>query len=63
MTMTSAAAEQGPLITYTVFKSVNAREKTEYADLPWIELVRTIANPAAYMAKANCPLLSLRIRR
>jgi hypothetical protein len=59
MTMTSAAAEQGPLITYTVFKSVNAREKTEYADLPWIELVRTIANPAAHIAKTSCPLLSL----
>jgi hypothetical protein len=49
----------GPLITYTVFPDVWPKEKTEYADMPWIELVRTLANPPHYMSKSACPLLSL----
>jgi hypothetical protein len=49
----------GPLITYTVFPDVWPKEKTEHADTPWIELVRTLANPPHYMSKAACPLLSL----
>lgn len=52
-------SEQGPLITYTVFPDVWPKQKTEYADAPWIELVRTLANPPHYMSKAACPLLSL----
>lgn len=49
----------GPLITYTVFPDVWPKEKTEYADMPWIALVRTLANPPHYMSKSACPLLSL----
>lgn len=49
----------GPLITYTVFQNVQGREKTEHADSTWTDLVRIIAQPATYMAKSACPLLSL----
>lgn len=49
----------GPLITYTVFQDVWPREKTEFADSPWVELVRKLANPPVHMTKAACPLLSL----
>jgi hypothetical protein len=51
--------DPGPLITYTVFPDVWPKAKTEHADAPWVELVRTLANPPAYMSKAACPLLSL----
>ena len=53
------AGDPGPLITYTVFPDVWPKAKTEHADAPWVELVRTLANPPAYMSKAACPLLSL----
>lgn len=53
------ANNSGPLITYTVFQNVQAREKTEHADAEWTDLVRIIAQPATYMAKSACPLLSL----
>lgn len=51
--------ERGPLITYTVFKNVQAREKEEHPDTPWVDLVRALANAPVYMSKAACPLLSL----
>lgn len=57
-TMTSID-DKGPLITYTVFQNVQAREKTEYADAAWTDLVQVIAEAPTYMAKTNCPLLSL----
>ena len=53
------AGDSGPVITYTVWPDVWPKAKTEHADAPWVELVRTLANPAAYMSKAACPLLSL----
>jgi hypothetical protein len=53
------AGDSGPLITYTVWPDVWPKAKTEHADAPWVELVRTLANPPAYMSKAACPLLSL----
>jgi hypothetical protein len=51
--------DSGPLITYTVFQNVQAREKTEYADAAWTDLVKAIAEAPTYIAKASCPLLSL----
>jgi hypothetical protein len=51
--------DSGPLITYTVFPNVQAREKNEYADAAWADVVRMIANPVAHMSKQSCPLLSL----
>jgi len=57
-TMTSID-DSGPLITYTVFQNVQAREKTEYADAAWTDLVKAIAEAPTYIAKASCPLLSL----
>jgi hypothetical protein len=53
------AGDSGPVITYTVWPDVWPKAKTEHADAPWVELVRTLANPPAYMSKAACPLLSL----
>lgn len=58
MTMTSID-DKGPLITYTVFQNVQAREKTEYADAAWTDLVQVIAEAPTYIAKTSCPLLSL----
>lgn len=58
MTMTSID-DKGPLITYTVFQNVQAREKAEYADAAWTELVQVIAEAPTYIAKTSCPLLSL----
>ena len=57
-TMTSID-DKGPLITYTVFQNVQAREKTEHADAAWTDLVQMLADPPTYMAKNLCPLLSL----
>jgi hypothetical protein len=51
--------DRGPLITYTVFKNVQAKEKEEHPDTPWVDLVRALANAPVYMSKAACPLLSL----
>jgi hypothetical protein len=51
--------DKGPLITYTVFQNVQAREKTEHADAAWTDLVQMLADPPTYMAKNLCPLLSL----
>ncbi len=41
------AGDHGPLITYTVWPDVWPKAKTEHADAPWVELVRTLANPPA----------------
>jgi hypothetical protein len=51
--------DSGPLITYTVFPNVQAKEKKEYADAAWTDVVRMIAQPVAHMSKQSCPLLSL----
>ena len=51
--------DSGPLITYTVFTAITAREKTEYSDAPWTDLVRMLADPPTYLTKRDCPLLSL----
>ena len=55
----TVADSQGPMITYTVFPDVWPKTKVEHADANWVELVKVLANPAAYLAKSNCPLLSL----
>jgi len=51
--------QKDPLITYTVFPNVQAKEKKEYADAAWTDVVRMIAQPVAHMSKQSCPLLSL----
>jgi hypothetical protein len=51
--------DNGPLITYTVFTAISARDKTEYSDAPWTDLVRMLADPPTYLTKRDCPLLSL----
>lgn len=60
MTQNMTMAEsQGPLITYTVFPDVWPKTKTEVPDTAWVELVKVLANPAAYLSKSACPLISL----
>lgn len=55
----AVVGDKDPLITYTVFPNVQAREKKEYADAAWADVVRMIANPVGHMSKQSCPLLSL----
>lgn len=57
----SAAEDRGEelFITFTIFPSVWPTEAKECADVPWPDLVAKIHNAATYIAKKDCPLISL----
>lgn len=51
--------EEQILVTYTLFPDVYPTEKTVREDVPWQDLTGRIKNAATYLAKKNCPLISM----
>ncbi len=51
--------EEQFLVTYTLFESVYPIKKIVREDVPWSELTSRIKSAATYIAKRDCPLISM----